>query len=291
LNFKNTYNHVVPVHLEKRRCSEYLIGVFPGLETKNSVKKALKQNKITIGAEIASTGTWILGGEEIIYHIDHSKVMIWNEKIFIHFEDDNLAIVEKPAGIPTSGNQFCNLRNALPFNLKPSPLEDRMLQPEPIHRLDAGTSGLVIVAKTWQSRRLLGNKMKYKGIFKEYLALVDGEITMPQLINLTIDHKPAFTMVEKKAAYLSPTYGLLTLVSAFPYTGRTHQIRIHLASKAHPILGDKLYNLQKSGKARGLFLHAHRVAFYHPISNNRIEVVSPIPKKFQKRFSKWKKVD
>jgi 23S rRNA pseudouridine1911/1915/1917 synthase len=166
-----------------------------------------------------------------------------------------------------------------------------MPQPEPIHRLDAGTSGLVIVAKTWLSRRLLGNKIKYKGIFKEYRALVDGEITKSQLINLTIDHKQALTMIEKKSTYDSPTYGLLTLVSALPYTGRTHQIRIHLSSIGNPILGDKLYNSHKSGKASGLFLHAHRVAFYHPISNNRIEVVSPVPKKFQKRLLKWKKVD
>lgn len=284
MRFNKSYRHIVSTLPEKVRCSDYLIGIFPGLETKNAVKKVLKKGWVTVDGNIAGTGRWIIGGEKIVFAIKDIPIPVWEKQLTIHYEDEYLAVVEKSAGIPTSGNQFHNLRNALPFNLQPSVIDDALIQPEPVHRLDAATSGLVIVAKTWNARRLLEKKLKYKGIQKEYLAFVQGEINAHTIIHIPIEVKSATTLIKRQSTFLSPTYGKISLISAFPLTGRTHQIRIHLASFDCPILGDKIHNQQNSKMVRGLMLHAHRLEFYHPIIKEKISVTSPMPRRIRKRM-------
>jgi RluA family pseudouridine synthase len=279
-----TYCHTVPDLSERMRCSEYLIGVFPGLETKSAVKKALKESMITVDGKIALSGTWITGGESITCGIDSSKIMVWEKKIRVYYEDDHLAIVEKPAGIPTSGNQFKNLRNALPFNLIRSQEKDSLVQPEPIHRLDTATSGLVVIAKTWQARRILEKKLQYRGITKKYFALVHGQAPSHGWVDNPLNNKSALTQFETISILQSALYGTCSLLSVTLHTGRTHQIRIHLAEIGFPILGDKLYNNLNSKLARGLILHAFYLSFYHPINGEKLFIQTPLPKRIYKRI-------
>lgn len=279
-----TYRHSVPFLSVKFRCSDYLIGIFPGLETKSAVKKALKKSLVTVDGEIATTGSWISGGEELIYKSDSSAVVIWQQGIKVHYEDEYLAIVEKPAGIPTSGYQFKNLRNALPYNLGPGESEDTLLQPEPVHRLDTATSGLVLIAKTWEARRMLEKKLQCRGIVKKYYTLVHGKTPKHGWIDLPINSKSAITQYSRISTHVSLTYGPISLLTVNIHTGRTHQIRIHLSEKGFPILGDKLYNNLNSKFARGFMLHAASLSFYHPINGRKLVIQTPLPKRMDKRI-------
>lgn len=237
--------------------------------------------------KIATSGRWIVGGEKIDYSLIGDNMMIWENKIKIHFEDGFMAVVEKPAGIPTSGNTLRNLRNALPYNLKLSTEEDGLPQPEPVHRLDAATSGLVIVAKTWHTLRYLGVKLKNKGIQKKYFALVSGNTENIQKITSPIDGKSAITLVDKIITHTSSLYGNFSLLTAIPYTGRTHQIRIHLSSINCPILGDKMCNQSDTKLVRGLMLHAYLLEFYHPVTLEKIRIESSLPKRITKKLRKY----
>lgn len=197
------------------------------------------------------------------------------------FEDDCMAVVNKPAGISVSGNTFKTIFNALPFNLKNSPLPDALIKPTPIHRLDNQTSGLLLIAKTKTAQIELGNQFKQQSIQKNYCTIVVGEVHTNRVINLPIENKLAETTFEIIKVVKSLKYNELTCLKVTPKTGRTHQIRIHTASIGHPILGDKLYGEKKTlHKGKGLFLCASEIKFLHPKSFKPIHLKIETPHKF-----------
>lgn len=264
--------HTVPVGIEKERLSDYLVGIFSHLPSRKSVKKAIDNKQVLVNGNRASTGLWVQPGMQIEL-LPKVKKPVYELNIPVVYEDEHLAIVNKPAGLATSGNDFKTLENTLSFNLKVV----NGFQPQPVHRLDRATSGLLIVAKSAKSRILLGEMLADRKVKKLYHAIVHGNIEIPHKIDTPIDGKPATTVILDVMPTSKQQFKLLKLS---PHTGRTHQLRIHCARSGFPIVGDTLYGDHSIGK--GLLLCATQLSFIHPINDTTIDVSIPLPRKFQK---------
>jgi len=256
--------------------------------TKSALKKALKKGYITVNGFIASTATIINGGERIVLTIPEdptpNKRLIFPLQVL--YEDEHLAAIHKPAGIEVSGNKFKTMTNALPQNLTPSSLPDATT-PQPVHRLDYATTGIVLVGKTHSSIRALNNMFEDKLISKTYYAMAIGKMKPRGTINSDIDGKLSHSDYKVVGSVPSKRFGTLNLVKLHPKTGRRHQLRKHLFSLGNPILGDKEYALEGLIlKGKGLYLHAHALNFEHPFTKKKICITDELPEKFHRIFRK-----
>jgi 23S rRNA pseudouridine1911/1915/1917 synthase len=208
------------------------------------------------------------------------------------YEDEWLLVVAKPAGLvvhPAPGHPGGTLVNALLARVgRPLPGDDE--RPGIVHRLDAGTSGLMIVALEEQALERLREMMAAREVSRTYLALVAGVPPASATIDAPIGRSPRH---RKKMAVIAGGRDAVTdvrrletlpdtaLVEARPRTGRTHQIRVHLSEAGYPIVGDRVYGRdRKLAAALGLerpFLHAAGLAFRHPITDAAVELSEPLP--------------
>ena len=277
--------HIVPQLSEEIRLQEYAASIFTSITTRSAVKKAIKKHRILINDEIGQTGDWILEGQKIELLQLENQQKVFELKLEVVYEDDHIAVINKPAGYPTSGNYFKTIKNALPFNLKSSKETDRLETPQPAHRLDNPTSGILLCAKTNKALIELNRQFQEKEIQKTYSAIVEGHFPEEQQIyNDQIEEKSATTSVKllKKIIFKNTN---LSLVEASPLTGRTHQIRIHLAKNGFPILGENLYGSPTLLLKKGLFLTSTAVHFKHPENSRMQHFKLNLPRKFE-RFTK-----
>lgn len=253
------------------------------IPSKSGIKKAIKRGEFYCNGIIAQTSTWIKEGQRIDLIVNlNKKPKVFEYSLEVVFEDENVAVINKPAGINVSGNTFKTIFNALPFNLKTSSEVDSLLKPTPVHRLDNQTSGLLLIAKTKMAQVELGSQFENKSIQKKYETIVIGNPNQHGTISSAIENKPSETYYENIRVVKSLKYDELSLLSVYPKTGRTHQIRIHLATIGYPILGDKLYGEStKIHKGKGLFLAATEITFSHPKTKEIITLSIAIPTKFE----------
>ena len=275
--------------LVRQRLQEYAVGIFRTLPSRKSVKKAIKNGVVYINGEVGYTGDWISGGETIDLYQQETKKPNIDFKLEVLYEDDYLAVIYKPAGIVVSGNKRFTIENALSFNLTKSTQEDALARPEPIHRLDYPTSGALLIGKTVGVVTALNLLFEFRSISKTYAAVSIGNMNASGVIDNPIDERPSISEFKKVMAIPSEKYGALNLLTLNPRTGRKHQLRKHLAHLGHPIFGDNLYS--KKGlilKGKGLFLHALKLHFEHPITKQDVRITAPLPKKFLKLFPEAK---
>tara|TARA_B100000809_G_scaffold259171_1_gene303702 strand:- start:46 stop:909 length:864 start_codon:yes stop_codon:yes gene_type:complete len=281
-----TESHHVQKLEKPVRFQEYGVGIFKTIPTKSGIKKAIKKELIFIDGVLASTSKYISGGEKIdLFQSENSSTF---ERLILDldvlFEDDYAAIVYKSAGILVSGNKFVTIANGLTQNLKKSTLSDAV-KPQPIHRLDYPTSGILLIGKTSAAITELGKLFENKEIQKTYFAITIGCMNPEGVIDLTVDEKPAHTVYNVLKSVTSERFEFLNLVKLQPKTGRKHQLRKHLLAIGNPILGDKEYFLEaKILNGKGLFLHAARLNFVHPFTKEKISITKDLPKKFTKIF-------
>lgn len=219
----------------------------------------------------------------------------------ILFEDEYILAVDKAPGMvvhPSAGHRDGTLVNAILSYLSPlSNIEHRMLstehpsislRPYIVHRLDKGTSGVILIAKNTTTQEKLSSLFKKRYVAKTYRAVVEGLIKKDEgTIRGNIGRHPK---ERKRMALLKEggreaiTYFKVierlkgfTYIEAYPETGRTHQIRVHLASTGNPVVGDELYGKKAKSMAERTLLHAFRVEFIHPVNNIPVNIEAPIP--------------
>ena len=283
--------HIVPDDTGSVRLLDYVLDIFPVLTTRSSAKKAIKRGAVRVDGEITESGWWLKPGMRVeFFDLEPSPPKVLPMKLDVVYEDDSIAVIVKPAGISVSGNKYVTIQNALLYNLKQSFAADALAWPKPVHRLDFPTSGLLLVAKTRTAIVDFGRQFENKTIKKRYRAIVSGKLSESGVVELPIDghhSKTAFRSVE----YIpSPMTQWLTLVDLFPETGRTHQLRIHMASVGHPIVGDKKYTKELPLlKGKGLFLTAVEINFVHPETKQEMGFAIEEPSKYGALIRKERK--
>jgi len=219
------------------------------------------------------------------------------------YEDGDVIVINKPQDMvvhPAPGNYSGTLVNALLNHCKDLSGINGVIRPGIVHRIDKDTSGALIVAKNDNSHNALAKQFKEHTITRSYLAIVEGIIktdegTIDQPIGRHPKDRIKMGVVEsgKKAVThykVIERFTSHTLVECNLETGRTHQIRVHMAKIGHPLVGDLIYGYKKqSFNLKGQVLHAKRLGFIHPSTNKYMEFDSPLPAYFEKLISKLRK--
>ncbi|ANW96707.1 RNA pseudouridine synthase [Wenyingzhuangia fucanilytica] len=267
------------------RLSDYAVDIFASIPTKAGIKKAIKKGLILVNHQRGVSGQFITGGEKIEL-LENENLIKKNIDLTLEilWEDDYLAVIYKPAGLLVSGNKAKTVSNALAYNLKMSSQKDAV-KPQPVHRLDFGTSGLLLVGKTANSIRDLGKLFEDKNIQKTYEAVTIGEMKNQGTIDFAIDEKESLSSYQVLKTVVSERFDKLNLVQLTPHTGRRHQLRIHCTHIGNPILGDVEHGIEgKILKGKGLYLHAKSLTFIHPYTQEKLTIKKESPNKFDKLF-------
>lgn len=283
---KTVETHIAPTQEVAIRIQEYAVGIFKTVATKSAIKKAIKKNLILVNNLPISTATMIVGGETITL-LESGEETIQTKlilKLEVVYEDDYLAIINKPAGVLVSGNKFKTVDNALMQNLQKSTQSDAV-RPRPVHRLDYPTTGLLLVGKTSDSIQKLNQLFEYKKIQKIYYAITIGKMPKKGMINEPIDEKQSESFYKVIKSVPSKRFDTLNLVQLLPMTGRRHQLRKHLSGIGNPILGDQEYGIEDLIlKGKGLYLHSSSLGFMNPFTQKVLTIESELPKRFLKIF-------
>ena len=274
--------HTVPEGTVRVRFSDYACAVFNVIPSRNGIKKAIKNGEFRIDGVTAETGTWVRPGQFIeLLETGTGRVKEYRSVLEVVYEDESLAVINKPPGMAVNGNRFKTVQNALPFNLSQSCEHDALKSPMPVHRLDAATGGLVIAAKCRRAQILLGQQFETRSVKKRYRAVLQGKVTGPGRVTSDIDGRVADTEYVPVLSVPSIKNEFLTLADLFPHTGRMHQLRRHLAESGHPVVGDTLYGERGNVyKGKGLFLSAVELWFSHPLTGEGVNVKIDDPRKF-----------
>jgi 23S rRNA pseudouridine1911/1915/1917 synthase len=212
----------------------------------------------------------------------------------IVYEDASMIVIDKPAGMPVHpgpGHSGRTLVNALLAHCPDLPGIGGVQRPGIVHRLDKATSGLIVAAKTERAHNSLARQLAERRIKKTYLALVEGRLEPQEaLIDAPIGRDPnnrkrqmlrGVGGREAQTSYhIRDYFRGYTYLEASPITGRTHQIRVHMASLGHPIVGDELYGRPSSLVSRQ-FLHAWRLVLQHPTDGRELAFEAPLPEDLQ----------
>lgn len=275
--------HIVPKGIEEIRLYDYVQDIFTALPSRKAIKKAISREEILVDGKKTTTGLWVKPGQKIeFFESTVNPPKEYHLALDVIYQDEWLAAINKPAGIPVSGNQFRTIQNALIGNIEPSKEKDALRWPKPVHRLDGSTSGLLLIAKTAGALVKLGQQFQNRSIQKKYCAIVIGKTPKEGVIDFKVENLVAETAYKLVRVVPSLKNKHLSLIELNPKTGRTHQLRIHLANLGFPILGDQLYG--RPGeilKGKGLFLTAVALKFNHPVTEEQLTIKIEVAKKFE----------
>jgi 23S rRNA pseudouridine1911/1915/1917 synthase len=282
------------------RFDHFLVQFVPEV-SRNHLIQSIRQGLLSVDGKKKKSSYRLKAGENIsgtIFQPSPPLLVAQKVPFDILLEDEYLLILSKPPGIvvhPGSGNPDGTLVNGLLYHCEEIADVGDQIRPGIVHRLDKDTSGIMVVAKTVKSHQLLVDAFKARSVQKEYLALVygvfqqsGGRVVAP--IGRHPVHRQKMTVVQEgRGRYAASSWELieklesgLSLIRVRIETGRTHQIRVHMASLGHPVAGDRLY-----GRARNTvhfprqMLHAHTLSFIHPILGTELAVSAPLWPDFQ----------
>ncbi|MGB2694229.1 MAG: RluA family pseudouridine synthase [Dehalococcoidia bacterium] len=275
--------------------------------TRSRARKLIDEGLVVVDGRLpAKAGVALEAGQHIRVTIPPPEPLDLEPEAIplrVVYEDDDLLVVDKAAGLavhPSPGHRSHTLVNAVLAHCPSLSGIGGKQRPGIVHRLDKDTSGLIIVAKNDVAHLSLARQLKERKVKKTYIALVDGRVEPPEgIIDAPIARHPGDRKrmaVVERGRDARTRYRVLrdlparqagiagrALLEVRPESGRTHQIRVHLASIGHPVVGDPLYNKRGSAPPglRRQFLHAQRLAFAHPRTGERIELEAPLPDDLQ----------
>jgi 23S rRNA pseudouridine1911/1915/1917 synthase len=260
------------------------------------IQQILSQGHVLLNGRKVKAHHKLKENDEIFVEVPHQEkfdVKPQDIALDIIYEDDDLLVVNKPCGMvthPAPGNYSDTLVNALAHHCGQLSDINKPLRAGIVHRLDKDTSGLLLVAKNNQAHMKLAKQFKDHSISRKYIALVEGEVEFDEgAIEAPLGRHPRFrekmAVTFNKSREAKTNYRVLkrfkgfTLLELKPETGRTHQIRVHLAYLGHPVLGDKKYS--KTQDNCRLALHAKSIGFIHPRTKKFMEFDSSVPQEIK----------
>ncbi len=262
--------------------------------SRSEVQRLIKEGNVLVNSKVEKSNYKVCEGDFIILeHVKKEFNLIPQDVEFeIVYEDEHLIVVNKPLGLvvhPGVGNPDMTLVNGLLYHF--DSLSDNDIRPGIVHRIDKDTTGLLVVAKNNKVHDLLSEMIKSRELKREYIALVHGNIThttgtIDAPIGRDKNNRQQMCVTDKNSKHAVTNFEVLekvldfTLIKCILDTGRTHQIRVHMQYINHPIVGDMIYGRRKTiGDVQ--LLHAFRLTFKHPVTNEEIVCSAPIPKHFK----------
>lgn len=288
---------------ELTRVDKYLTLADPDL-SRSMIKKLIEEKKVLVNGNPCKASYQVRLNDVLeITEVDLFDWEITPTKmdLDIVYEDDDVLVVNKPSGMvvhPAPGHYDDTMVNGLMYHINALSDVNGDLRPGIIHRIDKDTSGLLMVAKTNRAHMILAEELKNKETKREYIALVDGiiknktgKISAPigrdrsNRLKMAViaSGKPAVTYFEVLEVFEDKT-----LIKCVLETGRTHQIRVHMAYIGHPLVGDYVYGNAKNNEF-GQYLHAKTLGFTHPITGKFMEFDSELPDEFKDFINKLRK--
>ena len=269
--------------------------------TRSYIKTLIDDGKITVNLAKVKAGYKLKIGDSIDVEIVEKKpenIVAEDIPLDIVYEDDDIIIVNKPKGMvvhPANRNYTGTMVNSLMNSHKDNLSSiNGVIRPGIVHRIDKDTSGILVVAKNDNAHKKLSEQFKVHSIKRKYIALVKGiikedKLTIDRPIGRSIKDRKKMAVTEKNSRRAITHISVLkrfyssnvTLIEAELETGRTHQIRVHMAYLHHPLVGDEVYGKKDSKfKVNGQMLHAKYLGFIHPTSGKFVEFDSPLPEYF-----------
>lgn len=289
------------------RLDKYLTEQFPE-QTRSYLQKLIKEGSVLVNGKTVKSGYQLSAGEEVAVTIPEPEeldVLPVKMDLEIVYEDEDVILVNKPKGMvvhPAPGHTTDTLVNGLLYHCNGNLSGiNGVARPGIVHRIDRDTTGILIVCKNDLSHNSIAAQLKEHSITRKYRALVHGNIKTDQgtvegpIGRHPVDRKkmainerngkPAVTHYQ-----VLERFGNYTLIECVLETGRTHQIRVHMSSIGHPLVGDEVYGPAKCPfKLQGQCLHAMVLGFVHPRTGAYLEFSAELPEYFQKLLEKLRK--
>ncbi|MGE0444566.1 MAG: RluA family pseudouridine synthase [Vicinamibacterales bacterium] len=296
----------VPAEFDQQRLDRFLVSVLDGY-SRSQAQKLIEDGHVTVEGRAHARANLSLKADTVVRvaipDAAPSNVAAEPLPLEILYQDQDVAVLNKPAGMvvhPAAGHASGTLVNALLHHLTDLSGIGGELRPGIVHRLDRGTSGVMVVAKNDAAHQELARQFHDREVEKEYIALVWGVVHAGKRIDAAIGRDPANRQkmsarakhAREAVTRITRAFHLpgVTLCQVAIHTGRTHQIRVHLSAIGHPIVGDSVYggvHRRVPGDIRAVqrltrpFLHAARLAFTHPRDGRRMEFIAHLPEDLQ----------
>ncbi|SDB26647.1 23S rRNA pseudouridine1911/1915/1917 synthase [Streptococcus henryi] len=270
--------------------------------SRSQANEEIKKGTVLVNGKAAKAKYAVKVGDVISYQVPEEEILEYKAEdipLDIIYEDEDVAVVNKPQGMvvhPSAGHPSGTLVNALMYHVKDLSSINGVVRPGIVHRIDKDTSGLLMIAKNDTAHNALAAELKDKKSLRKYIAIVHGNLPNDRgMIEAPIGRsekdrkKQAVTAKGKEAVtrfQVLERFGDYTLVELTLETGRTHQIRVHMAYIGHPVAGDPAYGPRKTLKGEGQFLHAQTLGFTHPSTGEEMAFTAPAPAIFQEILEK-----
>ncbi len=295
------------VNEENIRLDKFITQALPEL-SRTLIQQYVKEGHVLVNGKSEKVSYKICLGDVIEINLPDNKEMdVLPEDIPLNvvYEDHDVIVVNKPSGMivhPSSGIYSGTLVNALLYHCHDLSGINGVLRPGIVHRIDKDTSGLLMIAKNDKAHQSLSEQLKAHSVSRKYVALVHGviphnhgKIDAPIGRDSKDRQKMAVTKINSKEAVTNFTvlqrFDKMTLIECRLETGRTHQIRVHMAYIGYPMYGDPKYGYKKDDQTYGQYLHAKTLGFVHPINGEYMEFDSDLPDFFENKLNELKGED
>lgn len=292
------FSYQIGIGEDEERLDKWLSGAIPTL-SRSYIQKCIKEGQVLVNDSPCKANYRLRVDDEVAFQIPEAvepSVEAENIPLSVLYEDEDVLVVDKPKGMvvhPAPGHLHGTLVNAVLYHCKGQLSGiNGVLRPGIVHRIDRDTTGSLIVCKNDLAHRSIAAQLKEHSLSRSYRAIVHGvlkedEGTIDAPIGRDERERKRMAVNEKNGKEAVTHYKVLSRFGAYTYiecrleTGRTHQIRVHMTSIGHPLLGDEVYGSRKTAfRLQGQTLHAYELGFIHPGTQQFVEVKAPIPAYF-----------